>query len=37
MAAFQYQLLAQQIAQKIYRGEISAGQRLSPLRQFAQQ
>ena len=35
--AFQYQLLAQQIAQKIYAGEIHAEQRLSSLRQFATQ
>ena len=35
--AFQYQLLAQQITQKIYTGELSADQRLSSLRQFAAQ
>lgn len=35
--AFQYQLLAQQIAQKIYCGELHAEQRLSSLRQFAEQ
>ena len=35
--AFQYQLLAQQLAQKIYRGEMTVGQRLSSLRQFAEQ
>ena len=35
--AFQYQLLAQQISQKIYAGEIHAEQRLSSLRQFATQ
>ncbi len=33
--AFQYQALAQQIAQKIYSGELATGQRLSSLRQFA--
>ena len=33
--AFQYQILAQQIAQKIYSGELVTGQRLSSLRQFA--
>ncbi|AOA56941.1 aminotransferase-like domain-containing protein [Acinetobacter larvae] len=32
---FQYQILAQQLAQKIYQGELPAGQRLSSLRQFA--
>ncbi|WP_089604208.1 aminotransferase-like domain-containing protein [Acinetobacter piscicola] len=35
--AFQYQTLAQQIAQKIYCGELVVGQRLSSLRQFAEQ
>ena len=35
--AFQYQLLAQQIASKIEQGELSAGQRLMSLRQFATQ
>ena len=35
--AFQYQQLAQQITQKIYTGELSADQRLSSLRQFAEQ
>ena len=35
--AFQYQVLAQQISQKIYSGELSVGQRLSSLRQFAEQ
>ena len=34
---FQYQLLAHQLAEKIYRGELALGQRLSSLRQFAQQ
>lgn len=34
---FQYQLLAQQLMQKIQAGEIAAGQRLPSLRQFAQQ
>ena len=33
--AFQYQTLAQQIAQKIYCGELVVGQRLSSLRKFA--
>ncbi|SPL70761.1 aminotransferase-like domain-containing protein [Acinetobacter stercoris] len=35
--SFQYQILAQQIVQKIYSGELETGQRLSSLRQFAQQ
>lgn len=35
--AFQYQVLAQQISQKIYCGEMAVGQRLSSLRQFAKQ
>lgn len=35
--SFQYQLLAQQLMQKIQAGEIAAGQRLPSLRQFAQQ
>lgn len=35
--AFQYQVLAQQIGQKIYCGELAVGQRLSSLRQFAEQ
>ncbi len=35
--AFQYQQLAQQLAQKIYSGELAAGQRLYALRQFSQQ
>ena len=35
--AFQYQLLAQQLAQKIRSGEMRTGQRLHSLRQFAQQ
>ncbi|MDM1249248.1 PLP-dependent aminotransferase family protein [Acinetobacter sp. R933-2] len=35
--AFQYQSLAQQLAQKIYSGELTVGQRLSSLRQFAEQ
>lgn len=35
--AFQYQLLAQQIAQKIQSGELNIGHRLSSLRQFSQQ
>lgn len=35
--AFQYQLLAQQLAQKIERGEMQSGQRLNSLRQFAAQ
>ena len=35
--AFQYQILAQQIVQKIYCGELAVGQRLSSLRQFAEQ
>lgn len=34
---FQYQSLAQHIAQKIYRSELKIGQRLSSLRQFAEQ
>ena len=34
---FQYQILAQHLAEKIYRGELEIGQRLSSLRQFAQQ
>lgn len=34
---FQYQSLAQQIAQKIYQGELVAEQRLSSLRQFSKQ
>ena len=34
--AFQYQALAQQIAQKIYSGELIVGQKLSSLRQFAE-
>lgn len=34
---FQYQRLAQQLAEKIYRGELVQGQRLNSLRQFAQQ
>ena len=33
---FQYQALAQQIAQKIYSGELIVGQKLSSLRQFAE-
>lgn len=32
---FQYQNLAEQIAQKIYRGELTVGQRLNSLRDFA--
>lgn len=35
--AFQYQLMAQQLRQKIQVGEIAAGQRLPSLRQFAEQ
>ena len=35
--AFQYQLLAQQLAEKIRCGEMQAGQRLNSLRQFAMQ
>lgn len=35
--AFQYQSLAQQLAQKIYCGELTVGQRLCSLRQFAEQ
>ena len=35
--AFQYQSLAQHISQKIYQGELTIGQRLSSLRQFAEQ
>lgn len=35
--AFQYQSLAQHISQKIYQGELEVGQRLSSLRQFAEQ
>lgn len=35
--AFQYQSHAQQLAQKIYSGELVAGQRLNSLRQFAEQ
>lgn len=35
--AFQYQSLAQQLSQKIYRGELVADQRLNSLRQFAEQ
>lgn len=35
--AFQYQLLAQQITSKIEQGELSVGQRLMSLRQFATQ
>lgn len=35
--AFQYQLLAQQLAQKIECGEMQSGQRLNSLRQFAAQ
>lgn len=35
--AFQYQRLASAIAQKIYHGELQIGQRLSSLRDFAQQ
>ena len=35
--AFQYQQLAQQLAQKIQSGELLAGQRLYALRQFSQQ
>lgn len=35
--AFQYQLLAEQIAQKIYTDELSNGQKLSSLREFAKQ
>lgn len=35
--AFQYQTLAQQIAHKIYSGELSVGQRLSSLRDFSKQ
>lgn len=34
---FQYQSLAQHIAQKIYRSELKIGQRLSSLRKFAEQ
>ena len=34
---FQYQMLAHQLAEKIYRGELVFGQRLSSLRQFARQ
>ena len=34
---FQYQSHAQQLAQKIYSGELAAGQRLNSLRQFAEQ
>ena len=34
--AFQYQDLAQQVAQKIYSGELTIGQKLSSLRQFAE-
>ncbi|WOE30797.1 MULTISPECIES: PLP-dependent aminotransferase family protein [unclassified Acinetobacter] len=34
---FQYQKLAAQLSQKIYRGELVVGQRLSSLRNFAQQ
>ncbi|WP_353170545.1 PLP-dependent aminotransferase family protein [Acinetobacter rudis] len=34
---FQYQSLAQQLAQRIFNGELSRGQRLNSLRQFAQQ
>ena len=35
--AFQYQTLAQQVAQKIYLGELEDGQRLPSLRDFADQ
>ncbi|OTG95771.1 PLP-dependent aminotransferase family protein [Acinetobacter sp. ANC 3832] len=35
--AFQYQTLAHQLTQKIYNGELAVGQRLSSLRQFAEQ
>lgn len=35
--AFQYQSLAQQLAHKIYQGELAAEQRLNSLRQFAEQ
>ncbi|QIO07319.1 aminotransferase-like domain-containing protein [Acinetobacter shaoyimingii] len=35
--SFQYQSLAQHISQKIYHGELTVGQRLSSLRQFAEQ
>lgn len=35
--AFQYQLLAQQLAEKIYRGDLTTGQRLNSLRQFSEQ
>ena len=34
--AFQYQMLAQQLAQKIQQGELALGQRLNSLRHFAQ-
>ena len=34
--AFQYQVLAEQVAQKIYSGELIVGQKLSSLRQFAE-
>ncbi|MDQ8934259.1 aminotransferase-like domain-containing protein [Acinetobacter rudis] len=34
---FQYQNLAQQLAQRIFNGELSSGQRLNSLRQFALQ
>lgn len=34
---FQYQSLAQQLAQRIFNGELSSGQRLNSLRQFALQ
>lgn len=33
--AFQYQSLAQHLSQKIYQGELTVGQRLNSLRQFA--
>ena len=35
--AFQYQLLAQQLRQKILAGDIVVGQRLPSLRQFSEQ
>lgn len=36
MMSFQYQQLAQQIAHKIYQGELAIGQRLLSLRQFSE-